>query len=1304
MSKKMRGTSVFMLMLMLMVCSMCISAFASSTTQDGLEVTFTTDKESYEQDDKVTATLTVTNTNKDAVTNISMEGMIPEGYKLTDSTESVKKIESLDAGETVSMNVVYVKDKIDHKNNDDNKDNKNNNDINKNTKETVDQTAKGNTTKDKIQDSSKKTPKTGDDQGVFLWIGLSVLAAGGVIVLIIKKKKLGKTVLSVILCIVITGNLIDYTNYKVSADDSKNSIVISEKIHIGKDEVELKASVGYDDIVKSDNDDDGVPDIIEDLIGSDPNNKDTDEDGLTDGEEYNIVGTDPVEKDTDGDGINDNLDDEDEDEINNAEEVKIGTNPLKTDTDEDGLNDKEEIDQYHTNPTVVDTDGDTLSDGDEVKLGLDPLSPSTDGVTPDAERKIQQTLDDDCVDDELKQDNLVVPSVSGDVQGNIDSHVYLEEADLYAANDNRAVIGKQVEVHTDYDSDVNLKLNFTLDESDVRAPFYMICQYVDGEFVPCETNRDGNSIWTTVNAGTYFVVDAELLLIDLNIPINKYKNMASKSELDSKSEKYDACKNVDAPENADLTTDEITNNTTKYKSADKEYGRIAGQADIVFVIDTTGSMGSSIKNVVKNINGFVDRLETEYTVNANFALVDYRDITCGEATSIVKNGTSAWFSNVEDFKAKIDALTVDGGGDTPETAIDGLGMAEQLDFRQNANKFVILVTDADFKVNNNYGMDSMNMMTKKLGDSGIVTSVISANKYESDYHNLYTDTNGVFGDIYGNFADVLLQLADKIGEVVNDGSWVILSDYQFIKLGQPLDDSGFSSDEDSLSDKAELGDSIDVNLKPYISWVMKNYDVPEGMFDDISTLKVYKYKTNPILPDTDFDGINDDKDPKPFNGNTFEGKMKGYYDVNDAEYKFDYRNFFGSEYSYNKDLSNMSLIFANTIYDKCGFSYNEDREYTDIKQLMEYHGFTDVVDYKLAEGYNNNGIKVDEFSDDDISEIAIGYHKVKYNGLEKTIVGVIIRGTNGTIQEWSSNFDMGDPDEWNSEYHKGFYITEERIKDFVGKYVNQYLGDAEHLTYWVTGHSRGAALANILAARLLEEGNTVYAYTFATPATTISDAKDNSLYKSIFNYTNNSDFVTYVPLKQWDFGRFGNTMEFDISSSGEKTEWSNSTGQKKYNALKESVIKLATGRIAKSCSSDWESVYDYAGDQNISDSQYKCISERAKKYCKLKERTSIFGNHNGYKLYPSTAFLFQLGAEEIAGSDKEKDNVVEILKELWNSKYSGVILLFLGDAAWNWKSFKDMKFDQSLIGDGHAPATYYVGINYRSHGGGGRKF
>ena len=48
---------------------------------------------------------------------------------------------------------------------------------------------------------------------------------------------------------------------------------------------------------------------------------------------------------------------------------QTGTDPNNPDTDGDGLSDGEEINTYNTDPNNPDTDGDGLSDGEEANLG-----------------------------------------------------------------------------------------------------------------------------------------------------------------------------------------------------------------------------------------------------------------------------------------------------------------------------------------------------------------------------------------------------------------------------------------------------------------------------------------------------------------------------------------------------------------------------------------------------------------------------------------------------------------------------------------------------------------------------------------------------------------------------------------------------------------------------------------------------------------------------------------------------------------------------------------------------------------------
>lgn len=90
---------------------------------------------------------------------------------------------------------------------------------------------------------------------------------------------------------------------------------------------------------------------------------DLDKDGLDDVREKEI-GTNPQLADTDSDGLSD------------GDEVTIyKSNPLKSDTDADGLSDGDEVLIWKTNILNPDTDGDTYPDGTEVKNGYSPLGP-----------------------------------------------------------------------------------------------------------------------------------------------------------------------------------------------------------------------------------------------------------------------------------------------------------------------------------------------------------------------------------------------------------------------------------------------------------------------------------------------------------------------------------------------------------------------------------------------------------------------------------------------------------------------------------------------------------------------------------------------------------------------------------------------------------------------------------------------------------------------------------------------------------------------------------------------------------------
>jgi hypothetical protein len=139
------------------------------------------------------------------------------------------------------------------------------------------------------------------------------------------------------------------------------------------DPVELVLIVLTDDpAVDLDSDQDGLLDHIEthtgiyvdeNDTGTDPENDDTDGDGVKDGDEVNVYHTNPVKKDTDGDGMPDGW------------EIQYGLDPL-------------------VNDASADTDNDGMTDLQEYCLGTDPTDPAPEPHRIIADAGSQQTVDE----------------------------------------------------------------------------------------------------------------------------------------------------------------------------------------------------------------------------------------------------------------------------------------------------------------------------------------------------------------------------------------------------------------------------------------------------------------------------------------------------------------------------------------------------------------------------------------------------------------------------------------------------------------------------------------------------------------------------------------------------------------------------------------------------------------------------------------------------------------------------------------------------------------------------------------------
>lgn len=142
----------------------------------------------------------------------------------------------------------------------------------------------------------------------------------------------------------------------------------------------------------ADSDDDGLSDGQERTRSTNPLRGDTDGDGLGDAFEVRFQ-LNPLNQDGDGDGIPDGAEDEDGDTLTNSEEATLGSSPRSNDSDIDGLLDQEEVKVHQTDPNKYDTDDDHLGDGTEVKAtSTNPLLKDTDG---DGVQDADEDLDGD---------------------------------------------------------------------------------------------------------------------------------------------------------------------------------------------------------------------------------------------------------------------------------------------------------------------------------------------------------------------------------------------------------------------------------------------------------------------------------------------------------------------------------------------------------------------------------------------------------------------------------------------------------------------------------------------------------------------------------------------------------------------------------------------------------------------------------------------------------------------------------------------------------------------------------------------
>ena len=255
----------------------------------------------------------------------------------------------------------------------------------------------------------------------------------------------------------------------------------------------------------------------------------------------------------------------------------------------------------------------------------------------------------------------------------------------------------------------------------------------------------------------------------------------------------------------------------------------------------------------------------------------------------------------------------------------------------------------------------------------------------------------------------------------------------------------------------------------------------------------------------------------------------GYYSsaVDDnviLSFTYSDRFFAGTSSSFSDQIALTSISLATAAYSK-GVS----------NDLLRQLGFSDIK----QENYEREATP----ADCDYVAYTIAKKEIQINNKAKNLVVVLVRGTPASY-EWYSNFNVG-----QEGTHKGFSTAAEEIEIDLSPYLTNR--DADDNILWITGHSRGAAVANILAGTFSTnypeniKREHVYGYTFACPA--VSIYADTTL-DNIFNFCNPGDVVTRVPLSEWGYKRNG--IDIKISHADHvKKKFKELTGRK-YKGFK----------------------------------------------------------------------------------------------------------------------------------------------------------
>ena len=611
---------------------------------------------------------------------------------------------------------------------------------------------------------------------------------------------------------------------------------------------------------KKDSDDDGLPDVMELYqYGTNVLEKDSDGDGLQDGYEVLHTFTNPSKKDTDENGINDGYEDLDEDGLSNLEEYNIGSEPLLKDMDEDGLSDGDEA-TYGTKYDIADTDGDGINDFDEIQLSFNPNKKETHPGIPDSEYEISQSLSEkelsdvnDCID----EFNV---SIDVTATNNLKTHMQVElEEGNNVINSNNALVGEPISVNY-YEGKISSgEIRFSLSaeelkdenkyfEEDYGIKRYSIFSYDEQENmiipVKCKYDVSNNeiSIDASCNMGILFLMDIEEMLHSMG-------------------------------------SNDLAGNTHN----EMPKANCSKPVDLVFAVDASLSNRGTITQLQRELNDFVAKLNSN-NINLRMSFIRYLDVKFnGKGSTWVNYYSEDFLTNVSDMTNMINKIEPEGAS-RYSSIIEPLCYSNELEYRDNATKIVVVFTSSPMNQENSFGYGEIGDILKKLKKNDINVCIAGTNNLEAVYSYIpgYNGGKGIY--MTNSYMKQLYNYIDKMAGTEYDYNAVALNNLAPVFLDEKLiKGAACDTDGDGLTDSQEtdwskLADLMDSTGKtsivlPSLKKVWDSMGVSyntDGIMQCLLEQKVLPVISFPNLMDSDGDDLIDSKDSDVLQYNPYE--------------------------------------------------------------------------------------------------------------------------------------------------------------------------------------------------------------------------------------------------------------------------------------------------------------------------------------------------------------------------------------------------------------------------------------------------